>query len=109
MHALDAAPSPSDPKITPPTPAPLTAITAQFPTPLPVEPLVTVPAKETSAAPSHAPVIVHTMWGWVMPSVVFVAVVFLVLYVTPYLLMHWRVQAAQADGEVAYHKRRAEL
>src|SRR5262245_42245227 len=43
-----------------------------------------LPGAPTVELPVH-----HTGWGWVMPSLVFVSLVMLVLYVTPYLLMHW--------------------
>src|SRR5262245_29632097 len=49
------------------------------------------------------------LWHWIMPSFVFVSMVLLVLYVTPYLLVHWRVKEAAAEAESIYLKRRAEL
>jgi S1-C subfamily serine protease len=65
---------------------------------------------ETSAdasAPSAAAA--RGLWHWIMPSVIFVALVMLVLYITPYLLVHWRVREAMAEAESTYLKRRAEL
>jgi serine protease Do len=71
------------------------------PEPLPSPPSVPTPTPDVSVG--------RTMWGWVMPSLVFVSLVMLVLYVTPYLLFHWRSKEAQAEAEAIYQKRRAEL
>lgn len=92
------------------------AFTAQAPLPVietapqrPVE-LSTLATAELVAPQPAAPTAGgRSLWNWVMPSVVFVALVLLVLYVTPYLLVHWRVKEAQAEAESVYQKRRAEL
>ncbi|MCS7046372.1 MAG: trypsin-like peptidase domain-containing protein [Gemmataceae bacterium] len=47
--------------------------------------------------------------GWVLPSLIVVGLGMLVLYVTPLLLAHWRLREAQAEAEIVYQKRRAEL
>jgi len=95
------------------------AFTAQAPPPVITSPVITAPPPEQPAAPaplesaSNQPsVCAHAgraLWGWVLPSFAFVGLVLLVLYVTPYLLVHWRVKEAQAEAEATYQRRRAEL
>jgi S1-C subfamily serine protease len=63
----------------------------------------------TGSGSSPAAVAARGLWHWIMPSVIFVALVMLVLYITPYLLVHWRVREALAEAESTYLKRRAEL
>lgn len=80
------------------------ALVIVAPPPLPSEPS----AHHVATAPAVLAV-GRTLWAWVMPSIVFVSLILLVLYVTPYLLVHWRFREAQAEAEAAYQKRLAEL
>ncbi len=107
---------PSDPKSAAETSLPpvMEAFTSEPPPP--VIQTSPTPEPESPSAPLSAPAqaspelpLGRTMWGWVLPSVVFVSLVILVLYVTPYLLVHWRHTEAQAEAEAIYQKRRAEL
>jgi len=107
---------PSQPSVSEAAPVIIDAFTAQ-----PPPPVIAAASPQTDASnltstetlPSSAPTVEisahRTVLGWVMPSLVFVSLVMLVLYVTPYLLMHWRVKEAQAEAEATYQKRRAEL
>jgi len=114
-HAV-LTPSASDQESTTPSSAISNdAFTSQAPPPVIAE---AVPPPESSAAEispapmehaTTAPAGQRSVWGWIMPSVVFVSLVILVLYVTPFLLVHWRVKEAQGEAEVIYQKRRAEL
>ncbi|MCI0684439.1 MAG: trypsin-like peptidase domain-containing protein [Gemmataceae bacterium] len=110
-------PSASEPELTASSPAiRADAFTSQPPPPViasppppPPEPLVSPPA-ETPTQPAPAAAVVNrTLWGWVMPSAAFVSLIVFVLYVTPMLLMHWRIREAQGEAEAIYQKRRAEL
>src|SRR2546422_787966 len=115
--AADPSPPSSQAPLSEPAPVIIDAFTAQAPPPVIAaaasESLLEAPAPATAETLLHQPTVEipahRTFWGWVMPSLVFVALVMLVLYVTPYLLMHWRVKEAQAEAEATYQKRRAEL
>jgi S1-C subfamily serine protease len=91
---------------------------------MPFEPSYSDPVSSADSAPTPEPLPTHAppaapplaaapaprgLWHWIMPSVIFVSLVVLVLYVTPYLLVHWRVREATAEAESVYLKRRAEL
>lgn len=89
---------------------PSEAFSAQTPMPIVAAPTAVEPAAphgEPPAAPSQSPG--HSLWGWIAPSLVFVSLIVLVLYITPYLLVHWRFREAQAEAEAAYQRRSAEL
>ncbi|GEM_PF-3377370 len=116
MQSFDAnsSPMPNDDPVTEPVMLDRGAFHSQAPLPV-IVPVQLAEAAAPMAAeplPSQPPVALHVgraFWGWVMPSVVFVALVLLVLYVTPFLLVHWRVKEVQAEAEAIYQKRRAEL
>ncbi|MBI3409359.1 MAG: trypsin-like peptidase domain-containing protein [Planctomycetes bacterium] len=77
------------------------------PAPASMEAASPLPEESNPAAASVG--IGHALWGWVLPVTVFFSVIILVVYVTPYLIVNWRMAEAQADAEATYLKRRAEL
>jgi S1-C subfamily serine protease len=79
---------------------PPSGITAAVPEPLPAP-------VSPQAAPPH--VAVRGLWNWALPGMFFLAMVILVLYAMPYLLVHWRMMEAQSEAEATFLKRRAEL
>jgi S1-C subfamily serine protease len=91
-------------------------ITVTVPEPQPVP----VPAPPESAGPEPATrqaklpagpehPAARGLWNWVLPGMFFLSMLLLVMYATPYLLMHWRMLEAQGEAEAAFLKRRAEL
>ena len=49
------------------------------------------------------------LWNWVLPLLFLLSMMILLMYATPYLLLHWRMLEAQGDAEAIFMKRRAEL
>jgi S1-C subfamily serine protease len=78
---------------------------------LPPSGITTMPPEPASAAPRRATpqAASRGLWNWVLPGMFFLAMVILVLYAMPYLLMHWRMMEAQGEAEATFAKRRAEL
>src|SRR5262249_3252722 len=50
-----------------------------------------------------------SLWHFILPILFMLSTGVLVIYITPFLLYHWRIMDAQAEAEVSYTKRRAEL
>ncbi len=111
--SLDLTPLPDLPS---PTTSQSAALTAQAPAPL-LGPFLAEPD-----ASLQAPAVVAlaslpaSSGGWLrsLSSCLFSASIFLSVamigaYVAPYLFLHWRTSEAEAEAEVIYQKRRAEL
>jgi S1-C subfamily serine protease len=93
-----------------PAKAPAASIIVTVPEPLPTLAVDRPLDRPAIGAPaSRDPVSTRGLWNWVLPGMFFLSMLLLVLYATPYLLMHWRMLEAQGEAEATFLKRRAEL
>jgi S1-C subfamily serine protease len=65
--------------------------------------------KRSSARPAAAARAAGTLWHWVLPITILMALFALSLYAATVVLNHWRILDAHAEAEATYLKRRAEL
>jgi serine protease Do len=72
-------------------------------------PPVDIAKKPASAGPPVAERVAGGLWNWVLPCMFLLSLGVLIVYAMPYLIYHWRIMDAQAEAEVSYTKRRAEL
>lgn len=71
------------------------------------------PEPPVAAAPPEKPSVAErvafSLWHFVVPTMFLLTSGLFIVYITPLLLYHWRILDAQAEAEVSYTKRRAEL
>ncbi len=97
----DAGPPREMPEIAPPPPdGPTPGLAESIRSELP--PLVLPPPVQTDA-PAATPT------SWARTTLLLLALLLFVLYVTPYLLYHWRTLEAKGEAEAFFERRRAEL